>query len=304
MIFELAVKPIDERVNVFDLEPKQVGNVLIKKLREDLKMPNLDLQKIEGSIEGGSEVSYKIYLPEILALKCPLFNDTNKIEVIITDLGLNQYIGIGYEIWYGDKFICIRPDKKTHKVDDALINDAGLTCEQISKIKFRYILYEEEFIDDWEQMGFPKVFQIKKESEEQDLMKSISPKQFYRDLYHYIDGDICNGEIRYFNFKEELINLLKEEEGFGVVNFPETFFSEDEEGFDPEIDTAYDIESFFIWKGPGDYVAWSWGDEHIECIDDAYEALMEEYANGDFDPPSNKEVNEMYNKLYNKGNNK
>lgn len=131
-------------------------------------------------------------------------------------------------------------------------------------------------------------------------MKSISPKQFYRDLYHYIDGDICNGEIRYFNSEEELIHLLKKEKGFGIVHFEETFFSEDEEGFDPEIDTAYDIESFFTWKGPGDYVGWCWGEDHIERIDDAYEALMEEYANGDFEPPSEEVVNEMYNSRYDK----
>jgi hypothetical protein len=55
------------------------------------------------------------------------------------------------------------------------------------------------------------------------------------------------------------------------------------------------------WKGPGDYVAWCWGEDHIECIDDAYEALLEGYANGDFEPPYEEEVNEMYNRLYDKG---
>lgn len=300
MIFELAVKPIEEDGNVYDLDPRQVGSVLIKKLREDLKMPNLDLRKIDGTLEGGSKASFKIFLSEAYVFRCPMFNDENKGEVFVTPLGLNQYIGIGYEIWYEDKYIFVRPDKRTHKVDDRIINDAELTCEQITKVKFRYFPYEEEFFNDWEQAGFPIVFKIDRESGVRNLMKSISPKQFYRDLYHYIDGDICNGEIRYFDKEEELINFLKEDKKFGVASFPETYFSEDEEGFDPEIDSVYDIKSFIKWKGPGDYVAWSWGEDHIERIDDAYESLIEEYVRGDFEQPSEEQVIEMYNKLYDK----
>jgi len=139
-----------------------------------------------------------------------------------------------------------------------------------------------------------------------ELKQLITPKQFYRGLYHYIDSDICNGEIRNFASKGELYNFLKENKQFGVVSFEGVYFSKDEENFDPEIDEVsnLDTNSDIEWKGPGDYVAWSWGDEHIERIDDVYEELIEDYVKGDFEPPSDEVVEEMYSKLYFKSNDK
>lgn len=131
------------------------------------------------------------------------------------------------------------------------------------------------------------------------MKQLITPKQFYKDLYHWIDGDITDGEIRYFKTKKEFVKFLKKNREFGVFHY----ILDDDEPMST-FDTRYNLNDRFSnirWSGPGDYVAWCWGEDHIERIDEVYEALIEDYKKVDFEPPTDEMVEEMYNECYKGG---
>lgn len=163
MLFKLNLKPIKEGEFVAKLDTRKVGSELVQRLRKDLKMSDLELWKIEDTVMGGGVDSYSIYLSESLVFKCPLFKDTNIVEVLVDNLGLNRYMKIGYEITNcEDITIHIKPDFQTQKVNQSFVNDGNeFTSDEIKNIKIRYFFYEEAFFNEWEQMGFPTVFQIR-----------------------------------------------------------------------------------------------------------------------------------------------
>ena len=161
MIFELNIKTGIEGGNVYNLMARCVGTDLVRRLRDDLLMPDLNIYKIEEEVEGGAVNSYQIVIEETFACRCSLFRDSNKCEIFIEDSALNQFVGIGYEISNNDTTVLVRPDFQTLRVKHGFFSeDSGFACAEIKNVKFRYFLHEERFLDEWERMGFPTVFHI------------------------------------------------------------------------------------------------------------------------------------------------
>lgn len=132
LIFELNIRTNTVDANVYCCETKKFGTDLVRRIKEGLQMPDLDLYKIEDTVVGGSAVTFQIDLPESPAYRCPLFGDTNIGEVFITNNGLNHYMKIGYEISNNDATIYVRPDFKTLQVNHNHVSDIdGFTCKEI-----------------------------------------------------------------------------------------------------------------------------------------------------------------------------
>jgi len=116
----------------------------------------------------------------------------------------------------------------------------------------------EEFISDWDTVAVEIENEMIDEVDDEVL-------HFYHNMYHFVDNDTIAEEVHYFETKDELINYVTQKGKFGVVSI-----NEDDED-------VLDVESLVNWTGKGYYGTWSWGNDHIERIDEIQKSLATEY---------------------------
>ena len=112
------------------------GLDLVDSLREELSIPNLNLELIDENIKGGQyNTCDDIVLSESFARKTGLFKETCSQQICLTKKLQGDFFNPCFEL--------------KHRIEKN--NDTG----EVKKVQFYYLFNEETFLEMWEEAGFP-----------------------------------------------------------------------------------------------------------------------------------------------------